>query len=100
MMTEHRLKTLPAHWDAIKRGEKNFEVRRDDRGYYQKGDILMLVRLKNPLETGRNSDATLVDTDIDGKPRHVIRKRISYILTGGQLGIAPGYVVMALEDER
>jgi|CXWL01.1.fsa_nt_gi hypothetical protein len=39
----HELKTLPQYWDAVQRGEKTFEVRRDDRGF-QKGDVLELVR--------------------------------------------------------
>ena len=42
-MTEHKLKCWPVYFDAIERGEKNFEVRRDDRGF-QKGDIIELQR--------------------------------------------------------
>ena len=34
------------------------------------------------------------------KPIYVLRKKITYILTGGQFGIEPGYVVMGLEDEK
>ena len=26
----HELKTIPQYWDAVKRGEKTFEVRRDE----------------------------------------------------------------------
>ena len=87
VMVEHRLKTLPPYFDAVARGEKNFEVRRDDRGF-QKGDVVILawynIGLNNYLRPN-------VDT---------IRRRISYILTGGQFGIAPGYVVLALEPEN
>lgn len=79
-MTEHTLKTLPQYFDAIERGEKNFEVRRNDRGF-QKGDVLVLQRL-----TSWNT--------LDGNE---LRLLITYILGGGQFGIAPGYVVMALE---
>lgn len=91
-MQEHVLKTWPAYFDAIKRGEKNFEVRRDDRGF-QKDDIVVLRRTveKSPWH---------VDYDYNGKVRHEIRKRIAYVLTGGQLGIEPGYVVLALSDEN
>ena len=32
MAQEHILKTWPNYFDAVKRGEKPFEVRRDDRG--------------------------------------------------------------------
>ena len=90
-MIEHVLKTFPVYFDAIKRGEKNFDVRRDDRGF-QKGDVLVFQRLNDEFAEWR------VDTDLDGNVRHEIRKRIAYVLTGGQLGIEPGYVVMALKD--
>ena len=85
-MTEHKLKCWPVFFDAILHNEKNFEVRRDDRGF-QKGDILILQRT--------TSDSPYnVDYDY-----YEIRKRVSYILTGGQFGIAAGYVIMALADE-
>lgn len=80
-MTEHILKTLPPYWDAIAAGEENFEVRRDDRGF-QKGDVLVLEKLNRfGTEAGIR-----------------LRRRITYILTGGQFGIEPGYVVIGLEN--
>ena len=89
-MQEHVLKTWPAFFDAVQRGEKSFEVRRDDRGF-QKGDVLVLQR------TESNSAYSSVDVDYGGNVSHEIRRRIAYVLTGGQFGIQPGYVVMALE---
>ena len=44
MTVTHELKCLPVYFDAVKRGDKNFEVRRDDRGF-QKGDTIKLMRL-------------------------------------------------------
>jgi len=90
MAQEHILKTWPNYFDAVKRGEKPFEVRLDDRGY-QKGDILVLQRTS---ETVRHQ----VDTDYHGKPKYELRKRVTYVLSGGHFGIEPGYVVMGLED--
>ena len=87
-MKEHVLKTLPDYWHAIERGEKNFEVRRDDRGF-QKGDRLILRRLEKAPLGGWREDYC------DGRYFDITRK-ITYILTGGQLGIEPGYVVMGL----
>jgi hypothetical protein len=78
---EHRLKVWPQYYEPLARGEKNFEVRRDDRGF-QKGDIL---------------DLWCYDPE-SCKYRTSLKKRVSYILTGGQFGIEPGYVVMGLED--
>ena len=40
-MTEHVLKTWTTYFNAVVSGGKNFEVRKDDRGF-QKGDILCL----------------------------------------------------------
>lgn len=90
-MVEHKLKCWPQYFDAIERGEKPFEVRRDDRGF-QKGDRLLLQRTRE----GSNH---LVDYDLDGNVRRELRRRITYILTGGQFGIEPGYVVLGLETE-
>lgn len=88
--TEHILKTFANYWDAIEAGAKNFEVRRDDRGF-QKGDTLILRRMRFDAP-----DAS----DIDGAGKYKdIRKRVSYVLTGGQLGIEPGYVVMGLAND-
>lgn len=92
-MREHELKTLPTYWQAIASGEKTFEVRRDDRGF-QRGDVLLLQRLeKTPLGGWR------VETDYNGKPAYVLRRVVKWILTGGQFGVEPGYVVMSIADE-
>lgn len=85
-MTEHTLKTDPPAFDAVERGDKTFEVRRDDRGF-QKGDVLILekfdrVKQRHVLDTWGN--------------RQTLRRKIKFILTGGQYGIEPGHVVMAI----
>jgi hypothetical protein len=82
---DHELKTVPAYFDPVYRGVKTFEVRRDDRGF-QKGDVIWLrefnpnARTPQQQYTGRSMLAT-----------------ISWILTGGQMGIEPGYVVMSID---
>jgi len=86
MTQAHELKTLAPYWDAVDRGEKTFEVRRDDRGF-QKGDVLRLYRTDDFNAIG-------------WKTGRVIERRISYILTGGQFGIEPGFVVLALEPSH
>ena len=85
-MTVHRLKTWPQYFDAAVSGAKPFEVRRDDRGF-QRGDQVVLVEVSLPrdgmIPTGREA-----------------KYEITYVLTGGQLGIEPGYVVLGLEARR
>jgi len=90
-MTEHILKTRDVYWDAVERGEKTFEVRRDDRGF-QKGDVVVLRRMHE------NASGVWVETrsgQFNSFP-HELRRKISYILTGGQWGIEPGYVVLGI----
>lgn len=88
---EHVLKTWPTYFEAIANGSKNFEVRRDDRGF-QKGDTLRL-QCFDP----KSGLWVLDGHSIGSKPKTII-KRISYILTGGHFGIEPGFVVMGLQD--
>lgn len=98
METEHILKCWPAYFDAVARGEKTFEIRRDDRGF-QRGDILVLQRTKD-------SDRMSVEWDAFHEPalgqrkraRHELRVRVKWILTGGQFGVEPGFVCMAIEE--
>lgn len=92
-MRTHSLKTAAPYWDAIAAGEKNFEVRRDDRGF-QKGDRLLLRRL---------SDAGVCFKTQSGESDYAenaltIKATVAWVLTGGQFGVEPGYVVMALTD--
>jgi Domain of unknown function (DUF3850) len=93
MMAEHHLKTLPDYWDAVERGDKDFEVRRDDRGF-QKGDVLLLEKF-NP--NGGLAGAYDIDYTAPGRKPKTLRRKIKYILTGGQFGIEPGYVVIGTE---
>jgi hypothetical protein len=83
-MMHTNLTTLPVHWDAIQRGDKTFDVRKNDRDF-QVGDEVTLLRWE---------DGSIVM----GWRGSVLKRRIRYIQTGGQFGIEPGYVVLQLED--
>lgn len=74
----HEIKCWTPYFGAIQRKEKNFDVRRDDRGY-QKGDTVILKE----WDTKRGV--------LTGNDEH---RKIKFILTGGQFGIEPGYVVL------
>lgn len=88
---EHILKTWSDYYDAIDRGEKTFDVRRDDRGF-QKGDFLILRRMVKNYSGSWSEDRTYsTNSPIQ------LRRRITYVLTGGQFGIEPGYVVLGLK---
>ena len=90
-MSEHTLKTLERYWDAVADGRKTFEVRKNDRAF-QTGDILVLEKWDND---GRYYRTEPGDTF---KPMK-LRKRITYLLQGGQFGIEPGYCVLGLADD-
>lgn len=84
----HELKCWPNYFDAVESGEKTFEVRRDDRGF-QKGDVLRLFRY-DPTHGYYTAPG-------GGKfSRRVVEREVTWILTGGQFGIEPGYVVLGL----
>lgn len=92
-MTEHVLKTLEDYWDAVERGDKNFEVRRDDRGF-QRGDVLILRRVH--WADFRDGKRELVESRDSRNARRELRRKITYVLTGGQFGIDAGFVVLGL----
>lgn len=89
MRTVHRLKTIDRYFDAIVSGAKTFEVRKNDRAF-QTGDILELIMVN---ERGRPYP---MEGQIYGEI--TIRKRVTYLLQGGQFGIEPQYCVMGLGD--
>jgi hypothetical protein len=92
MAIEHELKTLEQYWDAINDGRKTFEVRRNDRAF-QTGDILVIKKV----------DARgyyLMDGYDFGAEPYTLRKRITYLLQGGQFGIEPAYCVLGLGEEN
>lgn len=95
-MSTHSLKTARPYWFAIERGEKRFEVRRDDRGF-QKGDTLLLRLLH--ADGGHAFETP--DGSTTGLEEHArtIRATVDWILTGGQLGVEPGFVVMSITPE-
>lgn len=117
MQQTHHLKLDKYYWDAVKSGDKPFEVRRNDRGF-QKGDRLCFHKYDcsddnggHPccyegryIQTIRNYETR---TKEEGESDKLFAE-ITYILTGGQYGIGPGYVVMGIkllkergnEDER
>lgn len=77
----HDLKCWAPYFDAIVRGTKPFEWRKNDRDY-RVGDVLCLRRFDNLSQRHTGS---------------VAYRRISYMLTSG-FGMPEGYAVLALSD--
>jgi hypothetical protein len=84
MPITHELKTWPQYFERVNVGDKTFEVRRNDRNF-QVGDFLCL----------REWDPTT--EKYTGKVFHAV---VTYIISGEQFGIMPGFVVMAIKDDN
>lgn len=95
-MKEHELKTWPEFFDAVDRGDKTFEVRRDDRSF-QVGDRMKLIRWDPHTRRA-------VDRDGKSWPRPQwepasITVRITYKLPGGRFGIDEHHCVLGITKD-
>lgn len=77
-MRVHELKTWPQFFEAVARGEKTFEARKDDRNFAV-GDALILREWSEGHFTGKN-----------------IVRVITYKLSDPDFGVQPGWCVLAL----
>ena len=76
---KHDLKVWPPFFKDIERGNKTYELRKNDRGF-ELGDILEL-REYDPNKKDYTGNSTL--------------RRVTYIMTSFQ-GLEPGYCIMSL----
>jgi Domain of unknown function (DUF3850) len=85
-MKTHRLKIWPQWFDAVRRGVKSYEIRKDDRNF-NVGDDVMLEEF-NPAVSERSG--------------RILHRRIVYISRGEDaeaFGLRDGYCVLGLEKE-
>lgn len=78
----HELKTWPGPFEGVKLGIKSLELRLNDRDYMP-GDVLHL-REWGP-ETGRYTGDS-------------VHRLVTYVMFGGQWGLAEGWVAMSIVD--
>lgn len=78
----HKLKISKPYADAVLSGEKNFEIRENDRGY-QKGDIVEFTEVLDKFGVARISHG------LYGR-----QFRITYVFSG--LGLKEGYCVFGI----
>ena len=91
----HELKILPYFFRAVKAGSKTFELRKNDRDF-KVGDILVLKEFKTGLVDHTGAEEVVIEER--GYTGREIKKRISYILEGGQYGLRKGYSILALGE--
>lgn len=92
-MQTHHLKTHTLYFDAIKFGDKSFEVRKNDR-FFQRGDTVVL-RNFNPV-IGAYVRALGDGNTMICDEAETLTFRVGAVLQGGQFGIEPGYCVFSL----
>lgn len=103
MAKTHELKTLPIYFDAVKRGDKTFEIRNNDRDF-QAGDTLILCEydpakhLPAPTFEGKPSAPPVIGAYTGQR----MEARVSYVLhdTFSKFGIERGFVVLGLRDVK
>ena len=93
----HVLKAVDVYWDAVERGEKTFEVRKNNR-FFQTGDIVELCRYDPGTKHPAPAFVSQNGLEHSSFPiaESTLRFRIGPILQGGQLGIEQGYCVFSL----
>lgn len=79
----HELKIWPEFYEAVKSGEKTFEVRKHDRNF-KVGDWLFLACFNpNTNEYDR---------------RGMIKCEVTYLLPGGSFGVKDGFCVLGIKN--
>lgn len=86
-MQVHTLKTIERYFEAVERGEKTFEVRKNDRAF-QTGDVLELVKTDERGHYIHQPGSRFTEIKL--------RRKITYLLQGGQFGIEPTYCVLGI----
>lgn len=96
-MRTYKLKCWPEPFAAMLDGRKNFEFRRDDRGFAV-GDELILQEWD---PAGRSMSSGVLGHHVTGGDYTGRAKRalVTYILRG-QFGMPDGYVVMGLRPPK
>lgn len=88
-MKVHKVKIYESYADAVLSGEKNFEIRNNDRGY-QKGDQLKFYVTEDgsSFSSFHKTSHELFEKEYE----------ITYVYSG--VGMADGYVALAIKPCR
>ena len=83
---KHQIKILEQFADAVLDGSKNFEIRKNDRGY-RKGDIVEFYPIYN------DTKASMLSHPLRGR-----QFEITYVLQGW--GLQEGYCVFGIKEVK
>jgi hypothetical protein len=79
-MKTHELKTWPEYYAAIEKGEKTFEIRKNDRDF-KKGDEVVLKEWNPITENYTGNSMTFC---------------VGHVITDTRWGLQEGYCVMSI----
>ena len=98
-MTTHELKTWPEPFEAVWRGLKTYEIRKDDRGFVV-GDLLLLREWQPEREWTTDGHRLMPEAGYDGYTGRVVLATVSYVTRGPAWDVPLGMIVMALDNGR
>lgn len=78
---EHKIKIKKRYYDAVLKGEKTFEIRKNDRDY-NVGDIINFIPIAD------DCDMIL--------PHNQTSYKVTYVFHGGEYGLEEGYCVFGI----
>ena len=87
----HRIKLYREFCDAVASGDKNFEIRKNDRGY-RRGDKVRFVSVEKVFNRGREETVD-IHHPVDNK-----EYEITYVLSGWY--IKDGYVAFGIRETK
>lgn len=90
----HELKIIPQYFEAVVKGIKTFELRKNDRDY-KVGDTLLLKEW-NIGEIDLTGPEPIV-TQEQGYTGREVERKIAYILQGGRYGLHKNFVILAFD---
>ena len=94
---EHHLKTWPSAFEAVKSDFKPWEYRRNDRDFAV-GDVLVLEWWDPAPDPSKPCGSVGYESGyFQSIANRWVKRRVTYIIHGGQFGIPDGYCVMTTE---
>lgn len=96
-MTRHQLKLEADFFHEVSSGRKNFECRKDDRGFKEGDELLLLAWdpiYKCYVQYGKWNNPMKAETDDDAA---WIEAKVKYILRGEKYGVMKGCCCMAID---
>lgn len=80
----HELKTINPYFSDVASGQKQFEIRKNDRDFKLNDELLLRE----------------YDPELDQYTGRQVRRKIIYILQGERWGIQPGYMILGIKRSK